>query len=1336
MELNKILILLLFLFMIIPVCSANDNITTLSDNTSHIISPEQIKENPTLNLNDSAYELNFTYLKINDSHVICGKSQNTTIVNSKNSIFDIDNTTMIFKNLSLNNITFLINNGKMHFQNISLNNCNFRLSNDCEIVFNNVNIIYSNLFKNNVVELRFNYSNNLYANITNNELLFDKIRLFKGYIETSFKGNVKINNSNLINTSIVNKGNLILDNISFSNSIIENNAILNASNCIFTNKKHSNIAVIKNDNHHSKSNIINCTFINNTANFGGAIFLSNFAIVNIINSSFISNNVYKYGGVVYMENKAKLKVINSIFKNNSAIRYGGAIACENSEIEIINSTFLNDSSCNDSGGAVYLINSKLNANKVNINNCFSYFGGAICSLNSTTLLNNIQCYNNRANYDGGAIYHLYGSFSLVDSNFNNNSALNGGALFIDNSSSLSLNNLKFINNKALKFAGAFYSLLNPINNTNNLFYSNNNAFKHNNLYVTKIPSLIIANKNYTLIYNNYTFNGNIPNYYNLVDENLTTPVKDQKTSSNCWAFAALGALESCLLKATGVEYDLSEENMKNLIEIYSDYGWNFKTNEGGRHDMAIAYLVSLLGPVYEYQNLFDVKSVLSPVLNPLFHIQNIVFLKRDNFTDNNAIKEAILKYGAVATKMYYSTSYLKDDLNYYYNGIVGCNHAVCIVGWDDNYSKNNFKKTPQGNGAWIVKNSWGNSSGNGGYFYVSYYDTKFAQIGKNDASYTFILNDTVKHDKIYQYDIVGKTDYLFTNKNSIYYKNIFKSTDNEFISAVSTYFEKECSWELSIKVNNNLKLTKKGNSAAGYYTIDLGSYIPIKSGDIFEVIFKIKTSNVAFPISEKVLSNKIFYSKGISYFSYDAKNWIDLYDFKYTYPDHTYNSQVACIKVFTILNEINITLNLSISLDDNKLDLTANIYNEYGYPLQAGNVIFYLDNLKYTVPVKNGKISLNHVFMTKGERLISAEYVNSGYKSLKKEKSINVENIKFIPTNLNGSNLTVYYKTGVLTLILEDYYLNPISDALISINNKKIKTNANGIAKLNLDLNVGLHILTAYFNGKDDYLASNTSLTIKVLSTIKANDFSRGYNSAYDYKATFLDSKGRILANKKIIFMINNKKHNLKTNSKGIATLKVKLATGTYLITLINPQTTEKVSKTLKIIPILKENKNVVNYFGATTKYKLRVYGDNGKAVGSGVSITFKVNSKSYTIKTNKYGYAILKIKLNIGKYTIKTTYKSFKVANKITVKPVLITKDIKVKKAKKIKFTAKLVNIKGKTLYKRTITFKFKEKTYNVKTNSKGIAKISLKNLKVGKYKIYSIYTKSKIKNTITVIN
>lgn len=89
---------------------------------------------------------------------------------------------------------------------------------------------------------------------------------------------------------------------------------------------------------------------------------------------------------------------------------------------------------------------------------------------------------------------------------------------------------------------------------------------------------------------------------------------------------------------------------------------------------------------------------------------------------------------------------------------------------------------------------------------------------------------------------------------------------------------------------------------------------------------------------------------------------------------------------------------------------------------------------------------------------------------------------------------------------------------------------------------------------------------------------------------------------------------------------------------------------------------------------------------------------------------------------------------NKITIKPVLITKNLFVKKTKKIKFTAKLVNSKGKIVKNKKITFKINHKTYKIKTNSKGIAILKLKNLKLGKYKIYSIYSKSKIKNTITI--
>ena len=88
-------------------------------------------------------------------------------------------------------------------------------------------------------------------------------------------------------------------------------------------------------------------------------------------------------------------------------------------------------------------------------------------------------------------------------------------------------------------------------------------------------------------------------------------------------------------------------------------------------------------------------------------------------------------------------------------------------------------------------------------------------------------------------------------------------------------------------------------------------------------------------------------------------------------------------------------------------------------------------------------------------------------------------------------------------------------------------------------------------------------------------------------------------------------------------------------------------------------------------------------------------------------------------------------VENNIVVKPILTAKNISKKKSKTIKFNAKLVNVKGKAWPKKVIKFKFKGKTYKVKTNSRGVATLSLKNLKVGKYTIFSIYGKSKIKNT-----
>lgn len=348
----------------------------------------------------------------------------------------------------------------------------------------------------------------------------------------------------------------------------------------------------------------------------------------------------------------------------------------------------------------------------------------------------------------------------------------------------------------------------------------------------------IGSGNYTLYILNHTQNLTIPDKYDLRDYGFVTPPKDQKAGGNCWAFAALASLESCILKASSEVLDLSEENMKNLMALYSDYGFNNrKPNDGGDNNMPVAYLVSWLGPVSENDDEYDDYSHISTVLNSIVHVQNVIYLKRNNYTDNNAIKEAILKYGAVATTMYYDKDYIRlynGVAFHYYTGSSNSNHAVTIVGWDDNL------KLAGKTGAWLVKNSWGSDWANQGYFYVSYYDTVFAKPGTY-SSYTFILNDTQKFDKNYQHEISGPTDYFYVAQNTIWYENAFYATDNEFLAGVSTYFNQDTDWEFYIYVNSLLQLAQKGSSTKGYYTFNLYFPVPLVKGDLFEVLFRITT---------------------------------------------------------------------------------------------------------------------------------------------------------------------------------------------------------------------------------------------------------------------------------------------------------------------------------------------------------------------------------------------------------------------------------------------------------------------------------------------------------------
>ena len=393
-------------------------------------------------------------------------------------------------------------------------------------------------------------------------------------------------------------------------------------------------------------------------------------------------------------------------------------------------------------------------------------------------------------------------------------------------------------------------------------------------------------------------------YYFAGDFGFTTPVKDQGIGSNCWAFAGISTLETCLKKLTGIGYDFSENNAKNLMASSSVFGLSNDVNAGGFDSMFIGYLTSWLGPVFDSDDEYNPLSYLSVELNSFVHIMDISFLSpRKNSLDNYEFKKAIMDCGAVAVIFDWTTPRESHGL-----------HAVSLVGWDDNYygadSLGNFAR-----GAWIFKNSWSDEWGEyeDGYGYLSYDQKLSGEIEPYMHAYTFIFNESdIGYQEIYQYDFVGLTDYICAN-NEIYYKNKFTAKYDEYLYAFSTYFEKPTYFTFSVSLNGKIINVTEDNlpiinsihySPAGYHTIPLGYNLTINEGDEFEIIIKLVNDKNYVPVCQADELYRICYPSNVSFISYNGVDWVDLYDLNsnntFAYGGIKSNTcQVACIKAFS-----------------------------------------------------------------------------------------------------------------------------------------------------------------------------------------------------------------------------------------------------------------------------------------------------------------------------------------------------------------------------------------------------------------------------------------------------
>jgi hypothetical protein len=403
--------------------------------------------------------------------------------------------------------------------------------------------------------------------------------------------------------------------------------------------------------------------------------------------------------------------------------------------------------------------------------------------------------------------------------------------------------------------------------------------------------------------------------------------------------------------------------------------------------------------------------------------------------------------------------------------------------------------------------------------------------------------------------------------------------------------------------------------------------------------------------------------------------------------------------------------------------------SDSGKPIANRIVSVILDNAIYDCTTdENGWITLD-INLKPGHYEAECYFANESSE----EYSFNKTTIDVLTTILGTNEVKTYGDSPYLTLKFLDGTGNGIKnrDFVIGIDgtNYFATTNNEGIFYFDLNLNPGNHVITVI--NPFDGLSESYKLTIT--PTITVNNLVKVLGDGQYYTATFYDKNNSLITNKSVNVIINGINHTYKTDSEGQIKLSMEFNPNSYLVTAINPVTGEYVENTVKVLSPISENKDLIMYYTSGSKFKVRIITAGGKGVGQGKTVKFTINGKTYTAKTNKNGYASLKINLKAKKYTITTQYGKYKATNKITVKPLLTAKNISKKKVKKVTFKAKLVTNKGKVAKGKKITFKIKNKKYTAKTNSKGIASIKL-TLNPGKYKIYSTYGKSKITNTITI--
>ena len=271
----------------------------------------------------------------------------------------------------------------------------------------------------------------------------------------------------------------------------------------------------------------------------------------------------------------------------------------------------------------------------------------------------------------------------------------------------------------------------------------------------------------------------------------------------------------------------------------------------------------------------------------------------------------------------------------------------------------------------------------------------------------------------------------------------------------------------------------------------------------------------------------------------------------------------------------------------------------------------------------------------------------------------------------------------------------------------------NGYAKIRVDtLLPGFHSMKVGYSG-DDYEVEEYETLIHAAGRMTVSySFTAGQNKYVVYDMP--ESSGGY-----VVFTINGKEHKVNVkNGKAMYSLK-NLKAGDYEICIDYYRNGELISGDYADIEVKKSKIKIISYKMSSKSIKVKI--KLNKPMKTTVYVKFM--GKKYKIKTNSKGVGTFKKSLKIKKS--KKSIKFSHLGSKLTKK--LYKPNLKVTKSKKKMTLKTIVNIKG-----IKVRFKAGKKTYTVKTNSRGIAKISMKKPKNSKVLCKAIYFGCKVSKNV----